>query len=74
MLTAKNTKVDFLKPYFIRQLCSNLPRGNFAKNAFGNVSKYEKFSELETKDYHNKALEKANNFGMTFDDPTKAMT
>ena len=56
MLPAKNTKVDFLKLYFIRQLCSNLPRGNFAKNAFQNVNKYEKFSELETKDYHNKAI------------------
>ena len=34
----------------------------------------KKNSEHETKDYHNKALEKAKNIVMTFADPTKAVS
>ena len=34
----------------------------------------QKISEHETKDYHNKALEKAKNFVITFEDPTKVVT
>ena len=53
---------------------ANVPRGNFGKNAFQNVSQSEKISEHKTKDYHNKALEKVRNFVMTFEDKTKAVT
>ena len=66
MLTGKNSKADDFE--------TNAPRGNFVRNAFQNVSKSEKVSEHETRDYHKKVLEKAKNFVMAFEDPTKAMT
>ena len=55
-------------------LATNAPKRNSIKNAFQNVSKSEKISEHEKKDCHNKALEKAKKFVMTFEDKTKAVT
>ena len=53
---------------------TNAPKGNSVKNAFQNVSKSDKISEHEKKDCHNKVLEKAKKFVMTFEDQTKAVT
>ena len=55
-------------------LATNAPKRNSIKNAFQNVSKSEKISEHEKKDCHNKALEKAKKFVMTFENKTKAVT
>ena len=77
MLTAKNSKADFKACkacILLDGFATNAPRGNFVKNAFQNVSKSEKISEHEAKDYHNKTLEKARNFVITFEDPDKAVT
>lgn len=60
--------------YFIGWLCSKWPRGNFVNRAFQNVSKSDKNSENETKDYHKKGIRKRKKTAMTIEDSNEAVT